>query len=94
MDAQALKATGNAHFAKGEDQKAIDAYTAALDKTNDAPLRVAILSNRAACHLRLEAFGACVADCDGALALDGSKAKAYYRGAREASAKLRGRSAI
>ncbi|KAH8064754.1 hypothetical protein JL722_1635 [Aureococcus anophagefferens] len=82
MDAQALKATGNAHFAKGEDQKAIDAYTAALDKTDDAPLRVAILSNRAACHLRLEAFAACVADCDGALALDGSKAKAYYRRAR------------
>ncbi|KAK7239933.1 hypothetical protein SO694_00118021 [Aureococcus anophagefferens] len=82
MDAQALKATGNAHFAKGEDQKAIDAYTAALEKTDDAPLRVAILSNRAACHLRLEAFAACVADCDGALALDGSKAKAYYRRAR------------
>ncbi|KAJ1456933.1 hypothetical protein M885DRAFT_482063 [Pelagophyceae sp. CCMP2097] len=83
--ADELKAQGNALYTAGDAAGAIRLYTSALDAMAErsGPAAATLLSNRAACtrprHLKLGAHTACVADCDSALALDGSNAKALYR---------------
>eukprot|EP00478_Filoreta_tenera_P000113 GABV01000113.1.p1 GENE.GABV01000113.1~~GABV01000113.1.p1 ORF type:complete len:248 (-),score=96.99 GABV01000113.1:670-1413(-) len=84
------KAEGNAFFKAKEYEKAIDKYTEALtifDQVIESELEdipadhtsklAATLSNRALAYLRLEQYGASLADADRAIQLGYSKA--YYR---------------
>jgi len=73
--AAALKDEGNALFSAGRFGAAVEAYSRALEAEASAVL----FANRAAAHLKTEAFGAAIADADAALALDGGYVKAYYR---------------
>lgn len=77
--ADELKAQGNSHFKKGSFKKAIQCFTDALvlDPTNEA-----LLTNRAAAHLKLEQWADAVSDCDKALALCPDNSKAFVRKAR------------
>lgn len=59
-----LKGKGDDLYRGGDFLGAINAYTAALEAD---PKAAACLSNRAACHLRLDQISACVADCGAAL---------------------------
>ncbi|KAI9003562.1 hypothetical protein BC832DRAFT_82661 [Gaertneriomyces semiglobifer] len=61
-----LKDKGNGFYKAGNFQAAVNAYTAALDLD---PTNVTCLSNRAACHLHLKAYQACIDDCVGALSM-------------------------
>ncbi|KAJ3163769.1 Dynein assembly factor 4, axonemal [Geranomyces variabilis] len=61
-----LKDKGNTFYRSGNFESAVNAYTAALDLD---PHNLPCLSNRAACHLQLSEFSACIADCMAALAL-------------------------
>ncbi|KND03858.1 uncharacterized protein SPPG_01312 [Spizellomyces punctatus DAOM BR117] len=61
-----LKDKGNSFYRSGNYAAAVNAYTAALDID---PSNFTCLSNRAACHLQLNAYDACVQDCTTALSL-------------------------
>ena len=80
--AEDLKTRGNAHYSHGDDAAAVDDYTAGLRALGDQEnktLRGALLSNRAAVHLRRKEHDLCIKDCNEALKLDASRAKCYYR---------------
>ena len=79
--AEDLKTRGNAHYSHGDDAAAVDDYTAGLRACpeDDKTLRGALLSNRAAVHLRRKEHDLCIKDCNDALKLDASRAKCYYR---------------
>ena len=76
-EAEALghKAAGNEHFKAGKWSAALVCYTAGIEC---APTAV-LLSNRAACHLKMESFGAAIVDADRAIALDPRYVKGHYR---------------
>ena len=101
--AQALRQSGNAHFAGGALAEAQASYSAAIqvlagsagsvdvreaacDDEPAAALLCSLLSNRAACSLRMRRHAACVADCTAVLRAtrphDESTAKALFRRAR------------
>ncbi|TPX62271.1 hypothetical protein PhCBS80983_g00575 [Powellomyces hirtus] len=61
-----LKDKGNGFYKAGNYEAAVNAYTAALESD---PANLPCLSNRAACHLQLNAHDQCIADCEAALAL-------------------------
>ncbi|KAJ3147002.1 Dynein assembly factor 4, axonemal [Geranomyces michiganensis] len=61
-----LKDKGNVFYRSGNFESAVNAYTAALDLD---PHNLPCLSNRAACHLQLSDYSACIADCAAGLAL-------------------------
>lgn len=74
-----LKEQGNALFSKGQYTDASSLYTEALKSKLDSDQKSIILSNRAACYLKLKDAEKCIADCTEALALDASLVKALYR---------------
>ena len=71
----AIKADANAAFSAGDFQKAIELYTSAIEVVPTAPL----FSNRAFCHIKLEALGSAIMDADEAIKLDKRFVKGYYR---------------
>ncbi|PLN82076.1 Metallo-dependent phosphatase-like protein [Aspergillus taichungensis] len=74
--ATALKVQGNKAFGQHDWPTAIDFYTQAIEKYDREP---SFFSNRAQCHIKLEAYGFAVADATKALELDPSYTKAYWR---------------
>lgn len=78
--AETLKEAGNAHFLKGEYNKAIAQYDAAVEALGVANKQSAVyLSNAAFCHIKLENYGAAIDASDKAKTADDSFVKAYYR---------------
>ena len=75
-EAEAHKEEGNKLFAAKHFAKAIDCYTAAIDI--DASNAI-YYSNRAFCHIRLEAYGSAIEDATAAIKCDARFVKAYYR---------------
>ena len=80
--ADELKAAGNAAFAAKDFEAACSSYTEALAACKDDALRTSLLSNRAACYLKLKSFQNAVNDCTAVLSLDSSHTKALYRRAQ------------
>ena len=77
---QDLKENGNRLFKSGKYENAIETYTSALDLAlGDRNLLHAILSNRAACYLKINKYQDCIDDCSAALEINGSQPKPYYR---------------
>lgn len=72
-----MKEEGNTHFKMGRYQPAVDVYSSALelDPLNRAT-NSKILNNRAMCYSKLKQWKAAIADCDKAVQLDPSYAKA------------------
>ena len=75
-DAKGYKEEGNRFFKMRNYYEAIEKYTEVVNvlKTKDEPeevdVRIASLSNRAACHLKLRNFKDCIKDCDTILKKD------------------------
>ena len=85
------KTEGNAYFGKKDYSQAVEAYTVGLDLLNETAisslaearsLKIALLSNRAACHLSLRNYDLCVEDCNAALSIDGGLVKPLFRRAQ------------
>ncbi|KAL4928665.1 protein serine/threonine phosphatase PPT1 [Aspergillus undulatus] len=89
--ATALKLQGNKAFVQHEWPTAVDFYTQAIEKYDKDP---SFFSNRAQCHIKLEAYGFAVADATKALELDSNYIKAYWRRALANSAILNYREAM
>ncbi|BCS20131.1 protein serine/threonine phosphatase PPT1 [Aspergillus puulaauensis] len=89
--ATALKVQGNKAFVQHEWPAAVDFYTQAIGKYDKEP---SFFSNRAQCHIKLEAYGFAVADATKALELDSNYIKAYWRRALANSAILNYRDAV
>ncbi|KAL4807779.1 DUF89-domain-containing protein [Aspergillus unguis] len=89
--ANALKLQGNKAFVSHEWPTAVDLYTQAIEKYDKEP---SFFSNRAQCHIKLEAYGFAVADATKALELDPNYIKAYWRRALANSAILNYREAM
>ena len=87
-DALALKARGNEHFKRGENEPAIQCYTEAIAAAppSAAKERATFFANRAACHAKLREHSNVIDDCTSCLELDDTYTKAYLRraAAREA----------
>lgn len=78
--AETLKEAGNAHFTKGEYNKAIGQYDQAVEIAGIDNKQSAIyLANAAFCHIKLENYGAAIIASDKAKIADKSFVKAYYR---------------
>lgn len=75
-EALQLKDKGNALLKDHKYNEAIEAYTSAIALDSSNPT---FYSNRAQVHIKLEAYGLALNDCDAALAADPSFVKAYYR---------------
>ncbi|CAH8828984.1 unnamed protein product [Trichobilharzia szidati] len=73
--AEDFKEEANKFFKDGEYDKAIDAYTKAIEIQESA----VYLSNRSLAYLRIECFGYALDDASRAIALDSSYVKGYYR---------------
>ncbi|KAL4883319.1 DUF89-domain-containing protein [Aspergillus karnatakaensis] len=74
--ATALKVQGNKAFVAHDWPTAVDFYTQAIEKYDKEP---SFFSNRAQCHVKLEAYGFAIADATKALELDPNYIKAYWR---------------
>ena len=87
-DAKGYKEEGNRFFKMRNYYEAIEKYTEVVNvlKTKDEPeevdVRIASLSNRAACHLKLRNFKDCIKDCDTILKKDKQHTKALFRRAQ------------
>ncbi|KAJ1638154.1 hypothetical protein T492DRAFT_947048 [Pavlovales sp. CCMP2436] len=80
LKAQDAKALGNARFAAGEWQLALDAYTEALMwAPSDAEERAVYFCNRAACFLKMEQWETAEGDCTAALEVQPRYVKALSR---------------
>ncbi len=77
--ASTLKDEGNAHFKKGEFDRAYDLYTKALVAE---PLSCVLYCNRSACCLALQRFREAELDCGIAITLDKTSSKAFFRRAQ------------
>lgn len=75
-EALKFKDLGNALLKDHKYNEAIDAYTKAIELDASNPI---FYSNRAQVHIKLEAYGLALSDCDTALKVDPSFVKAYYR---------------
>lgn len=73
--AEAFKEEANKFFKDGEYDKAIEAYTKAIEINETA----VYLANRSLAYLRTECFGYALEDAMKAIALDSSYVKGYYR---------------
>jgi stress-induced-phosphoprotein 1 len=73
------KAEGNAHFKESRYEKAIEAYTRALQTVTDENEKSVIYSNRAACYYQLRNFEEVVADSTESLTLSPTNAKSLLR---------------
>jgi TPR repeat protein len=78
-DADSLKARGNALFCKEKYTKAIAAYGAAKKMSKNPQQIAALLTNRAACYMKLEKYAEAVRDCEKALKVDPSWLRGYLR---------------
>ncbi|KAJ8603999.1 hypothetical protein CTAYLR_003337 [Chrysophaeum taylorii] len=79
-----LKARGDDRWRNGDYRSAVQAYSAALELDETA---IPCLANRAAAHLKLADFAACLADCDAALASRHPRALEPKLRARRAAAR-------
>ncbi|EAU92341.2 hypothetical protein CC1G_00560 [Coprinopsis cinerea okayama7 len=70
-----LKAQGNEHYKNGKHDEAIDYYTEAIEKQPNAIL----YANRAAAYLGLKRYTDAASDCEKAVKLDPTYAKAWGR---------------
>ena len=75
-EAELHKEEGNKLFAAKHFSAAIDRYTAAIELDPSNPI---YYSNRAFCHIRLEAYGSAIEDASTAIKCDPRFVKAYYR---------------
>ncbi|XP_034655026.1 LOW QUALITY PROTEIN: RNA polymerase II-associated protein 3 [Drosophila subobscura] len=71
-----IKDRGNNYVKQGEYDRAIEAYTEAVEAYPYDPV---YFINRALCYLKQERFDSCVDDCEAAIGLDKLCVKAYYR---------------
>lgn len=71
-----LKSVGDSSYKDKNYAEAIRAYSAAIDLQPDFAM---LYLNRAAAHIMLLQHKESVADCDRALAIDNTLAKAYFR---------------
>jgi len=67
---QIAKGEGNVLFSQAKYDKAIDAYTRALNLTENAEERAVLFSNRALSHAQLQDHDAVVADCTSSIDLN------------------------
>ncbi|XP_057343494.1 RNA polymerase II-associated protein 3 [Manis pentadactyla] len=74
--ALALKEKGNRYFKQGKYDEAIECYTKGM---NADPYNPVLPTNRASAYFRLKKFAVAESDCNLAIALDRSYAKAYGR---------------
>jgi tetratricopeptide (TPR) repeat protein len=89
--AEALKAEGNALYARGEHEQAIAKYAAAIEGAPEgAPQRAVYHANIAACHVKLERHKEAIRACSEALQIDPGYVKALSRrsASHEASGEL------
>ena len=80
-----LKVEGNEAFKKLNYVEARDFYTKAIAQLSQIPeddQMSLLLCNRAAAHMKLLDYSACITDCDRAIKITPSAAKAYYRRAQ------------
>lgn len=85
------KSLGNKLFSEHHFFGALDEYSKAIEFN---PTNAIYYSNRAACHLKLETYGAAVADADAAVRIDPAFVKAYYRRGSAHFALLKYRDAV
>jgi len=78
-DPESLKEAGNKAFARREFTEAINFYTKAIALKADNHVYFA---NRANAHLELGHMNECIADCEAALKIEPSFAKAFFRKAK------------
>ncbi|XP_017149009.1 RNA polymerase II-associated protein 3 [Drosophila miranda] len=71
-----IKDRGNNYVKQGEYDRAIEAYTEAVEVYPYDPV---YYINRALCYIKQERFDSCVDDCEAAISLDKLCVKAYYR---------------
>ncbi|XP_022223841.1 RNA polymerase II-associated protein 3 [Drosophila obscura] len=71
-----IKDRGNNYVKQGDYDRAIEAYTEAVEAYPYDPV---YFINRALCYLKQERFDCCVDDCEAAISLDKLCVKAYYR---------------
>uniref|UniRef100_G1S8C2 RNA polymerase II-associated protein 3 n=1 Tax=Nomascus leucogenys TaxID=61853 RepID=G1S8C2_NOMLE len=71
-----LKEKGNKYFKQGKYDEAIDCYTKGMDAD---PYNPVLPTNRASAYFRLKKFAVAESDCNLAIALNRSYAKAYSR---------------
>lgn len=71
-----FKDEGNSLLKEHKFNEAIEAYSKAIELDSSNPI---FYSNRAQVHIKLEAYGLALIDCDSALKADPSFVKAYYR---------------
>ncbi|XP_030080903.1 RNA polymerase II-associated protein 3 [Drosophila hydei] len=71
-----IKDRGNSYVKLSEYEKAIEAYTEAIEVYSLDPI---YYINRALCFLKQESHDNCIEDCDAAIGLDKLCVKAYYR---------------
>ncbi|XP_017865936.1 PREDICTED: RNA polymerase II-associated protein 3 [Drosophila arizonae] len=71
-----IKDRGNSYVKLSEYEKAIEAYTEAIEVYPQDPI---FFINRALCYLKQESYDNCIDDCDAAIELDKLCVKAYYR---------------
>uniref|UniRef100_A0A8C0WLU0 RNA polymerase II-associated protein 3 n=1 Tax=Castor canadensis TaxID=51338 RepID=A0A8C0WLU0_CASCN len=74
--ALALKEKGNKYFKEGKYDEAIECYTKGMDAD---PYNPVLPTNRASAYFRLKKFGVAESDCNLAIALSRTYAKAYAR---------------
>lgn len=77
LDPDSLKIEGNAHYEARNYIAAVDSYTRGITAAKE--LLVTLFANRAAVYLKLFKFNAALQDCEAALELDPSHAKAAAR---------------
>ncbi|XP_017836198.1 RNA polymerase II-associated protein 3 [Drosophila busckii] len=71
-----IKDRGNSYVKVGDYERAIEAYTEAIETYAHDPV---YFINRALCYLKQERYDHCVDDCEAAIAIDKTCVKAYYR---------------
>lgn len=80
---EGLKAKGNESFGAGKLIEAISSYSQGIvlcdRQIKPSPLKPTLLSNRAACYLKLGQFENCVADCTSAIDFEGTSLETSLR---------------
>ncbi|KAJ3105211.1 Mismatch repair protein msh3 [Phlyctochytrium planicorne] len=70
------KLVGNKHFAAGEFEESVAAYSKAIIKNPSNPI---YYTNRANALFKLHKYHDCASDCEKAISLDSKSVKAYYQ---------------
>jgi serine/threonine-protein phosphatase 5 len=77
--AEEFKVEGNEYFKNNKYQESYDEYSKAVDLNVGGKKHCVYLSNRAFASLRLENYGIAIIDAKGAIDIDPTFIKAYYR---------------